>query len=244
MGQPDVVYPRIDTARSVVESESTIIDREMAAFDSFYHRLGRLEPTASHDVSRAGGAVAQATVRGVDPDAIRAAYRETVMAVSHYEREYDETMLKHVEAEFGGDVRVVFASSSLIPPVQQALIRTAVEESIQLRHQFQRTLTDELDSLATTEDRLGVIERRFHELASGASPPHDERAETYDSLQEACEALAAERQRTIHRRPAPRISGIGERSLVAYLYDVADHQFPALIEIADVASRIERARED
>lgn len=244
MAPPDVVYPRIDSARSVVEDESAIIDRELAAFGSFRSRLDRLGPTASHDDSGAGGAVAQAAARGIDPDAIRAAYRDTVMAVPHYDREYGEPLLEHVEAEFGADVRVVFASSIPIPPVQEAVVRTGVEESIQRRRQFRRTLTDELNSLSTTADRLGDIERRFHELASAASPPPDERTEALDSLRGACDALAAERQRTIHRRPAHRVSGIGDRSLVAYLYGVSDHRFPALVEIADVASQIDRARRD
>lgn len=241
MAQLDVVYPRIDAARSIVEDEAAIIDRELAALDSFERRLARLEPTASHEVAGTGGAAAVASVRGVDPDAVRSAYRETVLAMSHYEREYGEPLLEHVEAEFGANLRTVFASSSPIPPVQRALVRTAVEESIQLRRQFRRTLTDELDSLSTIEAELGDIERRFHELRFGGGGSGDGRTNALDDLHEMCETLAAERQRTIHRRPAPRISGIGDRSLVAYLYGVADHRFPALVEIADVASQIARA---
>lgn len=67
------------------------------------------------------------------------------------------------------------------------------------------------------------------------------RSERLRSLAEECQALSTERQRAIHGGPATALAGIGEASLVEYLYGEDDHRFPALAEVVDVAERIEAA---
>lgn len=238
MSEVQVVYPRIDAARAIVEAEIAIIDCEISAFESFRSRLDRLEPNQSASVVGANGTAVAVSVPGVNPDAVETGYRDTVMAMDHYDREYGEPLQDHVEAEFGPEVRAVLAADSPIPTVQRDLILGAVDEVVNHRSRFRRTLADELDSLEAVEERLGDIERQLHALSRDSFLHNGDRTDKLEPLVSACDALATERQETIHARPAPRISGIGDRSLVAYLYGELELQFPALAEIADIASRI------
>jgi hypothetical protein len=244
MAQLDVVYPRIREALSTVEAEKAISDREITAFKSFVRRVRDLDATVQAGSSGTGGVMVSATYRGFDPDAIRAAYRDTVLSMPHYEQEYAEPLLEHVENELGPAVGVIIESASPIPPVQRNLVLSAVEDSISRREQFSQLLSNESDSLSEVETRLSDIERHFHQLDSETPAGCRTLKHDLESLLESCEDLAADRQEDIHRRSSPRIAGIGERSLVAYLYGVREHKFPALVEIADVAAQINEALSD
>lgn len=240
MPRVEVSYPRIDTARSIVRTERDILECEIKAFEAFCDRLDRLDSTVSASPAIEGGVVATSPMQGLDPEAVRTAYRDTVLAVEHYDREYGEPLLEHVESEFGPDVRAVFAAAAPIPSVQRDAVAGAVEEAVDRRRRVRGALVRELDSLTSVADRLGDVERRFHALTGDAARhPGGHRAEL-EALAETCEAIAVERQSTIHERPTPRLSGIGQRSLVAYLYGANDHRFPALVEVANVAARIAR----
>ncbi len=240
MAQLDIVYPRIRKALSIIETEKAISDSEITAFSSFGRRLRELQPTVHAGSSGPAGVMASSIHRGFDPEAVRAAYRETVLSMSHYEEEYDEPLLENVENEFGPAVRAIFDTASPIPPVQRNLVLNAVEDSVSRRERFSGLMSNESDSLSEVENRLSDIERRFHQTLSRTSVRQPSREEELQALIDSCEKLAADRQQDIHRRAEPRISGIGERSLVAYLYGMRDHRFPALVEIADIASQIDQ----
>ena len=79
----------VPSARSLLREEREKTRRERTAFEAFADRVGRLSASAPTAVASgpqqlvraSGGADAQLS-------AVRDAYRDTVMAVDHYEREY------------------------------------------------------------------------------------------------------------------------------------------------------------
>lgn len=238
MADLQTVYPRIEDAHDVIESELIVVDAEAEAFESFRGRLHRLEPAATANVGTGGSLVASSSSSGLDPASVRAAYRETVMAMDHYERDYGESLIENVDVEFGATVRQLLAGGAPISPMQRGVIDTAVERALDERRQFKRALVAERKSLETVEVRLGDIERRLHQVRE--VPADDpERHSTLRELASRCQALAAERQRSVHEGPAPKIAGIGEQTLTTFLYEDRDYQFPALVEITDVAERVQ-----
>lgn len=242
-----VVYPRIDAAASIVEEEVGIAEAEAEAFGAFRSRLRRLEQVTSTAASGGGSLATTANVSGVDPDDVKAAYRETVLAMDHYERDYGEPLLVNVGAEFGGQVREMLAAGVPIPTMALGVVEAAAERALEERRQFLRALENERDSLRDVERRLGEIERELHECRNDPSASVEAvgfgsgRKERLRELAAECDALAEERQRSIHHGPITRLSGVAERSIIEFLYGEADHQFPALVEIADVAERIKAA---
>lgn len=247
MDQLNTVYPRIEAAIELVTAEIDTIETEKDAFESFRTRLRHLEPNRSASVGNGGTLTTASSFQGVDPRAVRAAYRDTVLAMDHYEDDYGEPLLDNVEIEFGESVRAVFATDMPIPPMNRAVVETATEQAINERDQFLRALTDERDSLRRINDQLGEIERDLHHL-SGLAPDGSDnevsitgRLDRLGSLADDSQALSVQRQRTLQRRPTPTISGIDDGSLVEYLYSHRDHRFPALVEITNMAERIESA---
>jgi len=236
-----IIYPRIDAAEAIVSTELETIQTETNAFESFLMNVRRLEPTGSVSLGTGGTLATATSFTGFDPAAIRQAYRETILAMAHYDSEYGEHLLDNVEIEFGESVRAVLESEMALPPMTVGVIETAAEQAVTERQDFSRVLSEELESLERIRDQLGDIEARFHELTEAIdqpdSPSSDDR-NRLETLAKECQTLSVDRQETLHHRSAPYISGIGDRSLVAYLYHDCEHQFPALIEIADVAGRI------
>lgn len=247
MSATNVVYPQIELALDIVELELEIITVEVDAFRSFHQRVQRMDPTASV-TSGSNGSIAEAvSAGGLDPDRVKAGYQETILEMDHYDREYDEPLLSHVEAEFGPEVRVVLESNTPIQGIQERLINTAVNRAIEDREQFQQILTDERDSLELVEEQLGTVERKLHYLI-GSSDDNDHQEPEYcvqveqlETLADECQSISETRQETLHSRKASELSGIGETSLIAYLYEDHEYRFPALAEINEVSESIQRA---
>lgn len=237
MAETTHVYPRINTARSIVQTERDILDREIDALEAFRTRLGQLETTVNGENFGTGGLVQTVPAAGIPPQRIRRAYRETVLDMAHYEQEYDEPLLENVEAEFNPQIRALFESSQPLRPIQYRVVDRAVDEAISRRRKMVRELRREDDSLNRIADRLAEIERGYIGLAE-TNGSRRSRSEKLERLRTDCDSLASKRQETIHQRPTAQIAGIGARSLVAYLYGDHDHRFPALREIAEVASGI------
>jgi uncharacterized protein YerC/tetrahydromethanopterin S-methyltransferase subunit G len=252
-----VVYPRIDTALDVLESELEATEVEAEAFRTFRSRLRRMGRTKRNveapmltnttTISRDNGSLRYAN-RGVDPDNVLEAYRDTVLAMAHYDSEYGEGLLENITLELGETVGTVLTANDQITSLEKGLIETAARNAETKRQQFVQVLTEERNSLQDIKRRLADVERRLDavrredEWSQTGDDRGREVASRLDQLAKECQALSIDRQQSIHRRQSPEIAGIEEESLVTYLYGSLEHQFPALVEVADVASRIASAR--
>jgi hypothetical protein len=241
--------PTIDRALALVDEETALIETERKAFERFLARLRDVPATGLEGASQAtgGGPTALTTGEATSSDAlrrIRRAYRETVMAVPHYDREYGDTLRESLTEELGGTLAShVVDGLVLTPPIHDALVGAA-EQVRDDRDSFLQQLRRERESLQTVADELNDVEAQLVELderieAATRSTRLAALDQRLESLERRCSELATRRQERIHNRRARELSGVDAVSLAGYLYGDLETDTPAL---ADIASRLEAVR--
>ncbi len=255
--------PTIERARGRVETEIELVERERKAFRRFVarlHDMGGERPTPGEmDTERpsagetsAGGGPAVATVREPTPSeglrAVRAAYRETVMAVPHYDREYGDTLAESMAAELGETLAGHVVDGQVLTPRLYEAVRAASERARDDRSDFLRHLGQERESLCEVAAELNDIESRLVELETriDQAPTSAQLSRVDDALaalEERCTDLANRRQATIHGRSVRKISGVEGVSLLQYLYaDRLATVTPALSDLADCLDAVRHQR--
>jgi len=263
----DSDHSELRDAIDAVDREIEYVSDERAAFDRFRARLTDIEPVEPSRASSVDvgiGATAVSTQRSPAATAplraVRTAYRETVMSVPHFDREYGEALETSIATEFGAEVSSqVVGGRQLTPPLYHALV-TGSETASDEREQFRRTLDREHESLVPVRQRLADVDRRLDEIEQrldeldgehdGSGGEHDDAAAETPSqldgrlgdLEAVCADLAADRQDLLHRRPEVRLSGVTGTSLNAYLYSEFDANCPALSAITARLDRILESR--
>lgn len=241
--------PTIERARERVAEEIELVERERAAFERFVARLHEMDGERTTAGITGGGGPTAVTVREARPSegmrAVRTAYRETVMAVTHYDREYGDTLAESVAAELGETLAGHVVDGQVLTPTLQGALRAAGERARDDRREFLGHLREERDSLCAVATELNEIESRLVELAARVdeAPTSARLGEVDDALvalEERCTDLANSRQRTIHGRSVRKISGIDGASLVQYLY--ADRLETVTPALSDVAARLDAIR--
>lgn len=135
------VPSHVRSARERVATERQRTSAERDAFAQFTDRIADLDTSATNSpVGIDQPAVAQPILRsGSQSDTqladARDAYRDTVMNVSHYTDEYDESLDEHITAELSPDVATALTTSDqFTSPLQEQLISTRIvhEEATRL----------------------------------------------------------------------------------------------------------------
>jgi hypothetical protein len=245
---------RIRSARSAVaaERERTVAERE--AFEAFERRVGAL---SSQRPNRSGGfgKLARSLSRGSSSatasalDRVCAAYRETVLELSHYDEEYGEPLLDNLAAEFGEEIGTAVAGGVFSAELKAALC-TAAREAASRRATFVSVLEEEREALDDAARELRDIGEAAAgldadiETARGASfASLREVRERFCALDRRCEGLAERRQ---ERLRGPRAGGQWPRddgaSLNEYLYAPLDVTYPILADASDAAATLREER--
>jgi hypothetical protein len=217
----------IDAAQTRLERERRELTAEARAFGSFADHVRETNP-----VQPTGGASRTTLVerpRTDDISHLREVYRETVMAVDHYDRVYGESLPGNVAAELGPDVADVFRPSvdvTFAPQFKRALLAAA------------ETAREERTALLTTleEERASLRDGR-RKLASVADAVGSEPIDDREALLERIDAVAADRQRLLHSLSLP--SRINAHDLCEYLYDDLDAAYPVLSAVTTLRDRLE-----
>lgn len=244
--------PTIDRALSRVEDEIDIVEAERDAFARFLARLEDASATAfdATGPTTGGGSTALTTGdarQSAELRQIRQAYRETVMALPHYEREYGDTLRESLAEELGETLAGHLVDGQVLaPPVREALV-AGVERARDDRGQFLGLLRRERASLETVASELNDIEARLVELEARVSAASESgRLAAIDStlaeLERQCTDLATARQETIHGRTARQVSGVDGCSLVGYLYEDMETTTPALSDATSCLDSIRHQR--
>jgi len=237
----------INRAIALVEEEIDLIRRERDALDRFLVRLRDTESDSFDSTGHGLGLVTGVTGTSDGLRTVRRAYRETVMATPHYESEYGDTLRESLASEVGAPLaRHVMDGDALTPKLHGALVQ-ASEQSRDDRDDFLRVLCRERDSLRNVETQLNSIESCVVELRERLStePESTQLAdinETLETLEGRCTDLANCRQDTIHNRCLRKTSGVGDGSLVWYLYSDMETVTPALSDIASCLDKIRHQR--
>jgi hypothetical protein len=241
-------------ARAAVDGERRRCADERAAFRAFRRRLAG-QRFGGESGARGDGRPVTPGVRTVDgarekADAsvrrMRETYRETVMAVPHYDEEYGETLAENLAAEFGPDLAAAVAgAATLTPGLREALVATA-DAACNERDELVALLDRELASVSTATEKLGGVRCRLAAFEPRAlvAAGFDDLRERYDEagkLRRHVDDLAADRQATLadHRRT---FAGADETvSVVEFLYADTDRTYPVLSAVAVTREQVDAA---
>lgn len=229
----------LKTARTNLGDEQERLAAEFRAFRNFAGRVKDMEPGVPGTRPSQGAAVTTLSVSQPDElDPVRTAYRETVMAVDHYEDFYGESLAESVEAEFGPEVaRQLTSAQRLTPQLQSELVNSA-DEAATLRKQAlgmirseKRRIDDARSQLDHLERRVDNLQRVLENEGSGESELDAVWHDLAD-VERDCEEVLADHQRRLSRRSRQ------QRLSVPYLYRSIDVDYPALSATLDLVERV------
>jgi len=233
--------PSIERALETVSEEIQLVSAECDAFASFTARVRdvAVDSPSGSGMARAGGATLSAP-RGQSTSGlatVRSAYRETVMAVDHYDEEYGDSLGESLATEFGPDLAAGLLDGGDLTPVVVEAVTGASERAQSDREALLEHLRRERRSLRDSEDELDAVESRAVDL--GARRRDATRStdlarldEELVGLQERCSGVADRRQDLIHERTTRMPSGTDDCTLLRYLYGDAEATCPVLRDVA------------
>ncbi|QLG61362.1 DUF7260 family protein [Halorarum salinum] len=210
-----LVLTRLSDARDALGTERTRTRAERDAFRQFRQRVAGLDPSDPQppDPTPGGGGVMAVAGGGVANDAsladARRAYRETVMATSHYEEEYDESLAENVGAEFSETVASALTDGGTLTPQLHAALATGAERARRDRDELLAALDREEATIEAAEDALApavaaadeIDERDLRRSSYRDFVADLERLEYHERE---VESLLADRQSTVHERESER----------------------------------------
>ncbi len=234
-------------AKRALRGERRRILAEARAFEAFLDAVDDVPVTRSSTTS--GG---QYFVGGSDADrsgavAVRRAYADTVMGVSHYADDYDDTYSESIAAEFGPDVASALLAGPFTALCKRA-VRAAASDARARRTQFLATLEDERQSLAVAERTLRQVSTGLESLAASSSSRGpfenlDAVRSTLVTMERRCKSVAADRQVAIQEHALTGSWRVDTSHVQEYLYADIESTYPVLATVADILLRIERRYE-
>jgi type II secretory pathway pseudopilin PulG len=243
---------RVSEARAEVAEEQSRTATERDAFAAFAQAVAKLDPSPTgYQLAGGDGAAATVAMTGHTPsddrlEAVRKAYRDTVMAMAHYDEEYAETLASHLREEFGEEVSTAVTNGDrLTPELRQVLVRRAREAANERGRLIDR-LDREAEALEAATTELEVVvaavedaeDRRLADLDFRALADEWNRLGEFESrltrlLERRQEALHSQWQSGSHQ---------GLRTLQHYLYVDLDTAVPLLADGAVLANRLDATR--
>jgi hypothetical protein len=247
---------RIRRARTVLAAERERTAAERDAFEAFERRVGALSPQRP-DRSGGPGALARSLSAESDGsssplDRVREAYRETILALDHYEEEYGESMIENLTAEFGAELGCAVAGSGVFTAELKTALVAGAREAAARRATFVTVIDEERNALEAAARELRDVGEAMAELDLDSIGRTDERL-SFGSLRETreclralggrCEDLAESRQTSLR---APRAGGQWRRdddtSLNEYFYAGLEVTHPILADASEAAAALREAQ--
>jgi hypothetical protein len=199
------------------------VERERDAFEVFAERVDDL-PAMSVSQASVPAMTVRSSPTVADADALRRLYAETVTAVPHYERVYDEPITTNVRAELGPEIAALFeqtASGAGLVPTQQQAIVSAARQAATDRAEFCDTLEAEVASLQSLREDLTAV---LDELDSTIVPPW-----YYQQFRDNLSSIITTRQAQLTARSVAYLDG---HNFCESLYSDEAHTYPVLKAVA------------
>ena len=242
----DLWQTYIGAALDSVRQERSEIECECQAFRRFRQRIHSLESQSpqieepflgrQEVCSQSGGPVR---------DMIEPHYRETVMAVEHYDDVYDDSFEASIGDEFGVDVERLLSETTTFSPVVKRGLLDAAQQCIDRRQVFLETLENEYVTLKEARARAHEIQQKVIEIDSEqlqdlSVTQQIERYETLQSLKDNCEEWLQRRQEQVHARRSKNapVEG-GSNGLYPYLYSSLDVSYPILSTFTEIHDHLD-----
>lgn len=259
---------RVERRRVVDEREAFRAFRDHASSIPTADGVTRRNASAANGCRAAGGnrpsggawtPTGGAAVPGSGLAAVRDAYRETVMAVPHYEAEYGDTYERSLAEEFGPELAYALTRTAGFHPEYRQSLLDAVDTAVAERDAFRDALETETDSVENAASRLapvrdeteaidGEVRGRSDSADAAATEPVspgfgalDACRARVETLCDDCDRIAARRQRVIadHDRS---LALPDDLDLPTYCYHDLDVSYPVLAAIGRVGDRLDALR--
>jgi len=233
----------LSEAREALRAEQRKLRAERDAFREFDSRVGELtlsHPPEQQKVTRS----LQVTGRTSAIKLIRGPYKETIMDVPHYNKEYGETFLENVRVELGPEIAKILEAGTVFTPPLKQTIRTSARTASERREMVLAVLETEasmLENTATFCDEVQPLpdlrsETTFERLCALA-----EQLEKHESR---AEMQLMERQQILHNLESHH-SRNGESILLSeYLYDSLSTNYPILQTLTRLLEDVRNTRSE
>lgn len=220
---------RLHDAVGALEAERDRTDRERDAFAAFVDRVSEVD--AENPRLTDGGPMAVTGSRAGRLPAVLDAYRETVMAVEHYDDEYDDTLLEHMAAEFGDDVALAVQNGAILSPQLKRTLCASGLQAKQRRERLLAALDAESESLTASTRALSTVDETLGSVDPDADRSRDDLVSDWHAVQAASEdvrSLLDERQSDIHEQRHVVGQAGGPTTLYEYVYGSLPSSYPVL----------------
>jgi hypothetical protein len=242
-----VTFAYVSDAKRRCRTERDRTRTERRAIGRFADRVESIDSVA--DPTTSGGIGATQSLAGASADAglkqVRKAYRETVMAVPHYDEEYGDSLPESIAEEFGPDVAQAVCDGAVLSPQLRDTLIARSDAARTKRRSLEEAVEAELADIDRVGARLDRIDRERRALGRhlGDSPDYGALADVWTrlgDLEDRCESALCDRQETIHDPPLRA----GDRlpSFYDYLYVPLDVSHPVLAAGTELLDRIQSDR--
>jgi|AntRauTorcE11898_2_1112593.scaffolds.fasta_scaffold07649_3 hypothetical protein len=220
---------RLHDAVGALDAEYDRTSRERDAFAAFVDRVADID--AENPRLTDGGSVAVNGSRTGRLSEVVDAYRDTVMAVPHYDDEYDDTLPEHVAAEFGEDVALAVENGAILSPQLKRTLCASGLQAKQRRERLLVALDAEEESLTESTRTLSDVDDALERVDLDRDRSRDALVADWQVVQAANEdvrSLLSDRQSDIHEQRHVVGQAGGPTTLYEYVYDELPSSYPVL----------------
>ncbi|GAB3686649.1 hypothetical protein GCM10028857_19050 [Salinarchaeum chitinilyticum] len=228
----------LDAVRRAPAEVDAERDRLLAEYKAFVDFADRVEQISIAPRSDGGHTSEGFLLVNKQPEeqlqSVRDAYRDTVMAVDHFDTDYDESLEEHLTAELSPELASSIIDGTHFTPALRRSIVASTRNAARDRQVVIDTLGGERTDLQAAADQLSAIVKRF-EVTDGEGltertfPDLQTRWRRLNELQEECETLLARRQQQVSELSSLGLSnGRSPVAVSTYLFDDLDVDFPVL----------------
>ncbi len=244
-GRESSAIGEIRRAQEIVATERRRCVDECEAFDAFLGRLDAIAPDVSVAVPAGIAPRTFGTTGGLE--AVREAYRETVMSVPHFDHDYGDSLVESVTAEFSADVADALTSPGPLSPPLYATVRSWASRAHSSREAFLDRLDAEADVLADAADRIGRLSDELGSLTDDwpSTPSFDTLFANYESVErlgERADAVVAERQASLREQSVPVHTESVDMATYLYAPESGLSAYPVLAALGTFGSCLDRTR--
>lgn len=238
----------IPDAVEIVRKESNELQAERDAFDAFIDEVDAIAPkkhSRASDPQQSG--IIFSTPKETGLQEVRQAYEETVMMVSHYEKEYGDTIAESLTKEFSPEIASQLLAGRIFTPLVKEQLMEAARQSRREREQFLSTLESEQEALHAAQTKLEDIDAELERIIGRVQSGHslNKLIESYNNLtdaEETCKTILDERQHQRvdgHAATPPRVE---IADIYSYLYSSLPVTYPVLADTIELLERLQQTQ--
>lgn len=237
----------ISAAITILHSEKSQVSDEKTAFERFGTQIEDISPDLATSTADMIGCERESSSKTLLK--VREAYIETVMDVSHYDDEYNDTYRESIHAEFGPDIALLLTQSNQLTPAIKSTLFSAIDEAIEQRKELEEVVERELGSVQSAATEVSSINNRVRSLSetdfhSATYEALDGYKDQTEELTVRCDDIAKNRQHDLASIERSWHSSTTSPDLPTYLYESLSVTYPVLARIGQVGDMIKNLRQE